>query len=317
MSLNVESFTSECKTVWDNFIPFALQGTFLHSRKYLSFSEDKFIDKSLFLKDSANLIGLFPAAQSLSDKNEIISHPGITYGGVIHSGKIIGQLAVDVWVSIIDYYKKNGFKKITYKAVPKVYHKIPCDDDLYALFRIGASRVRTDLSSAINVQSRHAVSKRRQRCLSKAQKSGASIKQGINLLNELWPVLEENLARKHNARPVHGLSEIKRLAEAFPSEINCTAASIGAELVAGVVTFDTKTCLHAQYIASSEAGYDISALDLIFDFLISEAEKNKKKWFNFGISTENDGMVLNSGLYNFKSEFGGGGVVHEHYQINL
>jgi hypothetical protein len=202
MSLSVESFTSECKTVWDDFIPAALQGTFLHSRKYLSFNEDKFIDKSLFLKDSANIIGLFPAAQSVSDKSEIISHPGITYGGVIHSGKIIGQVAVDIWVSIIDYYKKNGYKIITYKAVPKVYHKIPCDDDLYALFRIGASRVRTDLSSAINVQNRYAVSKRRQRCLSKAQKSGTSIKQGIYLLNELWPVLEENLARKHNARQI-------------------------------------------------------------------------------------------------------------------
>jgi hypothetical protein len=36
-----------------------------------------------------------------------------------------------------------------------------------------------------------------------------------------------------------------------------------------------------------------------------------------GISTEQQGTVLNDGLYRFKSEFGGGGVVHEFFEIDL
>ena len=39
--------------------------------------------------------------------------------------------------------------------------------------------------------------------------------------------------------------------------------------------------------------------------------------FDFGISTEAEGMILNEGLYRFKSEFGGGGVVHEFYEMRL
>ena len=38
---------------------------------------------------------------------------------------------------------------------------------------------------------------------------------------------------------------------------------------------------------------------------------------DFGISTEDGGAVLNEGLVCFKEEFGGGGVVHEVFTLDL
>ena len=81
--------------------------------------------------------------------------------------------------------------------------------------------------------------------------------------------------------------------------------------------FITPTTFHAQYIASSEMGYDCSALDAIFEQGILSAQKDGKRWFDFGISTEVGGKVLNEGLYRFKSEFGAGGTVHEFYELDL
>jgi len=58
-------------------------------------------------------------------------------------------------------------------------------------------------------------------------------------------------------------------------------------------------------------------LDAIFDAALQEAVVAGARYFNFGVCTEEDGRVLNEGLYRFKSEFGGGGVAYEFYEMDL
>ena len=74
---------------------------------------------------------------------------------------------------------------------------------------------------------------------------------------------------------------------------------------------------HSQYIASSDTGHAVNALDMVFEYCIDESTSLGKRYFDFGISNENGGKVLNEGLYTFKSEFGAGGVVHEFYELDL
>ena len=72
-----------------------------------------------------------------------------------------------------------------------------------------------------------------------------------------------------------------------------------------------------QYIASSEVGYTLCALDAIMENCINKAVEHGAKYFDFGASNENEGRRLNEGLYQFKCEFGGGGVAYEAYELNL
>ena len=51
---------------------------------------------------------------------------------------------------------------------------------------------------------------------------------------------------------------------------------------------------------SNSNGYEVSGLDLIFEYSIDKAIQEKKRWFDFGISNENQGKLLNEGLYQFK-----------------
>jgi lipid II:glycine glycyltransferase (peptidoglycan interpeptide bridge formation enzyme) len=75
--------------------------------------------------------------------------------------------------------------------------------------------------------------------------------------------------------------------------------------------------IHAQYIATSIRGQEIAALDAVFEHCIRIAANEGRRWFDFGISNENAMSDLNQGLYQFKSEFGGGGMVHEFFRLNL
>lgn len=302
---------------WDTFCETTHQATLLHTWRFLSYHGSRFQDRSLVVEENDRWLGIFPAALHPGDDLCVVSHPGITYGGILHAGWLRGERMMSALSAIARHYAEHGLTKLIYKAVPSFYHQVPAQDDLYALFRLGAFRTRCDLSSTIDLQCRQPVSERRRRSLKKALKTGVEIREGVDNLQLLWHVVTENLARKHRTTPVHTLAEVTLLMERFPGSIRCVCGVLNGAVIAGVLIFRTPTADHAQYIASSEVGYETSALDAVFEHCVNSTTREGKRWFDFGISTEDAGMSLNDSLYQFKSEFGGGGFVHEFYEIDL
>lgn len=302
---------------WDAYCAGSHCATFLHRRKFLSYHGERFVDRSIVIESDGRWLGVLPAAEHRSDPRAVVSHPGITYGGFVHTGALRGLAMLEAFRSASSLFRDSGFDRLHYKVLPHIYHRAPAQDDLYALHRLGARCYRRDLSTCIDLQGRLPVSDRRKRSLRRAIGAGITIASGREVAPLLWPVLDENLRRKHDSRPVHSLDEIGTLAEWFPDEIGFRVASVDDEVVAGVVLFRSRPVVHAQYIASSPRGYELSALDAVFDRCIDEATAAGDRYFDFGISTEADGTVLNDGLYRFKSEFGGAGVVHEFYEVDL
>ena len=300
------------------FVAGAPMATMLHSRRFLSYHGPRFRDLSMAIVDERdNLLGVLPAAVDPADERRVVSHPGLTYGGIVHDGRLQGELMVEALRSLCLHYRERGFESFRYKAVPYIYHRAPAADDLYALFRLGARRYRCDLSSTIDLTERPKPSERRRRGLKKALKAGIEIKHGAEFIAELWSVIEENLARKHAVRPVHSIAEIEQLHALFPNDIQFVVALLDGRVVAGVVLFLTPRVSHAQYIASNSSGHACSALDAIFEHCIAQAQAAGARYFDFGVSTEREGQQLNQGLFQFKSEFGAGSVCHEFYELDL
>lgn len=317
MALSVRPYSEKNSHEWDSFCIKANQATFLHTRRFLSYQGDRFTDCSLLIEKDGCLVGVFPAAVHPQNARIVVSHPGVTYGGVIHAGELRGERMLDTMVVILEYFARQGFFQLIYKAVPSFYHLRPSQDDLYALFRLGAVRTRCDISSTIDLANRGKISERRRRGLKKALKHGVTITSETKFLPELWDVLSDNLERKHGATPVHTLAEMTELIDRFPENIHCICGTFKEQIVSGTLIFSTTTADHAQYIASSDRGYELSALDAVFDHCIGSAIRMGKRWFDFGISSESGGKILNEGLYGFKTEFGAGSFVHEFYEIDL
>lgn len=316
--MKIRAFDPKDFEDWDAYCNQSICGTFLHTRQFLSYHGKRFHDKSLIIEDAnGRWLGILPAAEMPGKPDFIVSHPGITYGGVVHAGRLAGSRMIEALKEICTYYEGQGYTRLLYKAVPYIYHRAPAQDDLYALFHLGAALVRCDLSCAVDLSYRLPVNNRRKRALKKAQKAGVLIKDGRRNISELWDVLGENLEKRHHTRPVHSVDEIRLLAEWFPENIHFRVALLDHEIIAGIVLFTCNNTIHTQYLASSERGYATSALDAIIEETILEATKGKKRYFDFGISTENHGHKLNDGLYKFKNEFGGGGVAHEFYEIKF
>ena len=303
---------------WDRLVAASWNGTFLHTRKFLSYHRERFQDASLVLEDGKRrILGVFPAAVDPAQADRIVSHPGITYGGIVHNGSLSGTRMLEALQSIAALYAQEGKRTLRYKAVPHIYHCIPAADDLYALFRLGAVRYRCDLSATIDLSKRPPPSIRRQRCLKKAQQAGVHVEQDARCLDFFWDILEENLWTKYGLRPVHSLTEIKRLCSLFQTEIECVVGKLEDQVVAGAILFKTYQVFHIQYCAANQQGKVASALDAVLEFCIAQSKANGIRFFNFGVSTEQDGMFLNEGLHQFKLQFGAGGVVHEFYELSL
>ena len=315
--MKILKFNPSDELNWDNFCNICYQSTFLQTRKFISYHKNKFKDHSVIIESNGKWLGLFPAAEDLADATSVISHPGLTYGGIIHKGDLRGQAMIDALSLLKDYYINNNYNKLIYKKIPYIYHQSPSCDDSYALFILKAKLIRCDLSSTIDNNYRLKISDRRKRSFKKASSNKITIKDSLSLLSEFWGVLEENLKNKYDKYPVHTLDEILLIASLFPENIKCICAIYEDKVIAGVLLFISTSVFHSQYIASNNIGHDLSALDAVFEYSIEASKNDNKRWFDFGISNENNGLFLNSGLFTYKSEFGAGSVPHEFYQIDL
>ena len=318
MSVTVRCYGEQDADPWDELAAESWNGTFLHERRFMAYHGDRFQDLSVVIEDDGGqIIGVFPAALHPQHTDTVVSHPGLTYGGVVHKGALRGAVMLEVLQDICRLYQEADLRWLRYKAIPHIYHTVPSGDDLYALFRLGAVRYRCDLSAAIDLDSRQKPSKLRLRDVGKARRTGLSVTFGPEYLEPFWTVLEANLKIRYNARPVHTLEEITYLQSRYPEQIRCVVGIVGNQVEAGVVLFQTPRVAHVQYSASTAEGNSFGASTAVIDYAMGKEIDFGRRYFDFGVSNEQAGRILNEGLYRFKASFGAGGVVQEFYELEL
>lgn len=308
--ITVKKYTSNDIVVWDAFVDVSKNGTFMLKRGYMDYHSERFEDYSLMFYKDGELVALLP---STLHGAELRSHGGLTYGGIIVGRKMTVQVMLSVFDALKEYVRKSNIVRLIYKRVPTIYYTYPSDEDLYALFRNGAKLVRRDVASTIYLPDRISFSERRRRGVKKSIKNGVVVQESNNY-EEYISILSEILSKYHSATPVHTTDEIKLLANRFPENIKLYVADKNNEMLAGVLVYITPNVVHTQYIANSDMGRQCGALDVVMDYLINYCY-SEKEYFDFGISTENEGLFLNEGLISQKQEFGGRAIAYDFYEL--
>jgi len=310
--LAVRSYAPSDAARWDAFVRAAKNGTFLFTRGYMDHHASRFRDASSLVFDRERLVALVPANR---DGDELASHSGLTYGGVVVGPDMTTPKFVRVFQSLAEAWRRAGVRRVKYKTVPSIYHRLPAEEDRHALFLAGAELVRRDVLSVLDLSARPKLEERRRRGQRRAERAGIVVAPSDDLRG-FWRVLRENLAHRHGVSPVHDEVEIELLRQRFPREIRLYAAHAGPRMVAGVVVYHTGPVAHAQYIASTRAGREQGALDACFAWLFRELA-SEAAFFDFGSSSEQDGRLLNAGLVEYKEGFGARTVVHDFYDWRL
>jgi len=279
----------------------------------MEYHKDRFPDSSFIAFEGDELVALIPGT---INGTRFFSHSALTYGGWITNERI-GQLEMlELFSKLNSLLSNANITTVIYKPVPHLYHRIPSEEDLYALFILNATLAERKVSSAIILNKKTTFSYSRECGIRKAKKNNLRIEK-FNDYEAFWQVLELNLQNRHSARPVHSVSEIQYLANLFPNNILLyLAMSSYSEVLGGTVLYIDHDIVHVQYISSNEKGRAVGALDLLFDFLVNDAYRDYRI-FDFGTSCLEGGKVLDEGLIFQKEGFGGRAICYDTYAYKL
>lgn len=309
----IKRYTPQLQQEWDGFVNRSKNGTFLFLRAYMDYHQDRFQDCSLmfYLKDK--LYALLPAN---AKGDTLQSHGGLTYGGLIMDAHATADNIVTLFAEMNDWLRRQGFRHVLYKAVPWVYHLLPAEEDLYAIYRsCNARLVARDIASVIDMQRPLKWSRDRKYGINRARTNQIEIEQSLDF-EGFWKVLDWNLMHTYGARPVHTLEEINLLHSRFPHNIVLYTARKDGEVIGGTVIYLTPQTAHAQYISANEEGKHLRVIDAIYNKVLHE-DLVDFRYFDFGKSTEDQGHRLNSSLIYQKEGFGGRGVCYDWYEWDL
>lgn len=310
--IEIARYTSASQNEWDTFIKDSKNGLFFFQRNFMDYHSDRFTDHSLLIYHKSSLIAVFPA----NEKEQIIySHQGLTFGSLIMSKKIKISEVLDIFQSIKSYYKDKGYIKIVYKAIPYPFANYPAQEDIYALFRNNAKLIKREISSIVEIPNKIELSSSKKNQVNKLTKTGFNIKEQTDI-TEFWQLVTFMLNRQHGVAPVHTLEEIQLLRDRFPDNIRLFTLNEDNNLLAGILVFIFGDVVHTQYMSNSDDGRKRGALAFINYYLINDIFKDKK-YYSFGISTEDGGHYLNEGLIQQKEEMGGRGIVLDTYEIEI
>lgn len=298
-------------TNWNAFIGQAKNATFLFHRDFMDYHSDRFQDYSLVVLDGEKWVAVLPANVV---GNDVFSHQGLTYGGLVYLEKIKLASVIAIFKSVLSFLNANKKEKLQLKLLPSIYHQKPAEELNYALFLVKAQLIRRDTLAVLDLSQQNNLSKLRKRSIQKGISNDFVIKE-VDDFEDFWnEILIPNLALKHHSKPVHSLEEITKLKALFPENIRQFNVYENGIIVAGTTIFETSTVAHCQYISGKEDKNGLGGIDLLFYQLISETFKNKR-FFDFGISNENQGRKLNDGLSYWKESFGASTIVHDFYKV--
>ncbi len=305
--LAVRPYVPADADAWDAVVAESRNGVLLHRRGYMDYHADRFTHPSLIVERHGIPLAVFPA--NVQGKT-VVSHGGLTYGGLVSTNALRAESTLEAFGQIGALYRSLGVDKVIYKAVPHVFHGYPAEEDLYALHRLGARLKRRDIASVIALREPFRFTDERKRAINKARGRGMEIHPNSDPTD--FHALLSEVLRKHDAVPTHSLDELRLLQSRFPGQIVLHEARHEGRLLAGSVVYDFGRVVHTQYLATSDEGRRENALSLLLAELI--ALYAGRHYFSFGISTEQDGQVLNGGLVSQKEYFGARGIAHDFYE---
>ena len=266
----------------------------------------------MFFKNG-RLHSLLPAHSS---DDTFFSHLGLTYGGLIMDINVTIAETCQLFECLNNYLRLKGFRHVQYKAIPWIYHQVPSEEDLYALFwKCGANLLTRNVGTTIFIQQQLKWRRNHLRQLKKARLNGITVQRGADIA-EFWPVLEQHLWQRYQSKPVHSLAEMQLLQSRFPNNIIQYNAYREGHIVGGITIYLSHNVVHAQYSSGNAEGMALGAMEIIYDKIMHE-DYPDYVYLDLGSSTEQGYSIINEGLIGFKEGYGGRAVVYDTYEWDL
>lgn len=310
----VKKYTHNDFKTWNDFIAQAKNATFLFHRDFMEYHKDRFEDYSLMVFEEEKLVAVLPANKS---GENIYSHQGLTYGGLVFSFKLKAEKVELILDEILFFLKENAIDVFYYKPIPGFYLSKGNQELDFFLFKKGGLLERKEMNLAVNLTIPLEISKSKLKHFRRIENLHLEIIEEQNLYPFWKEVLEPRLAERHNTKPVHSKEEITTLKKNFPENIKQFSVYNNGEIIAGITIFETEKIVKSQYGATTKKGEEVRALDFLFINLIEKYKSEDKYFFDMGIVGDDSKKGYNTGLLKQKEELGCSVYNQDFYKISV
>lgn len=310
-NLSVKIYQKNDYNDWNAFIGQAKNATFLFHRDFMEYHSDRFQDYSLIVLDGEKWVAVLPANVV---GNQVFSHQGLTYGGLVYLGKTGAALVEIILDVILIFLKENKIQNLFLKLIPDFYQLRSSNEIHYFLFQKKADIVKRSMNLVVDYNKPLQISKSKLKHFRRVSELGITIEETEDCTSFWNEILMPRLQEKHQVNPVHSLEEINLLKSRFPQNIKQINAYYEGEIVAGITLFCSNQVVKSQYGATSSKGESVRALDYLFINLI---EKYASEYSFFDMGIVDDNASYNKGLLKQKEELGCAVYVQDVYKITV
>lgn len=331
--MTIIPYSASLSETWDAFVESSKNGTFLFKRGYIDRHDSALVDCSLLIYQGdyereerehilpiEELVAVFPATW---DENErkIYSHNGLTYGGMVVKESVSQTEALQCLQGVLQFYDRMYMaKSVVIKPIPNIYSSYPNGEEMYAIFRAGGRLCGRVVCSVIGMSNPLKMQSARTRLANKAIESGVYIDRMMEgdwqCLEEFWTIYEKMDHSTDDQSNCQTCNDLRSLMETFPREIKLYVARKDERILSGIIIYVTKKVAHVQYVANTQEGRELGALDLLIRHLVNVRYKSIR-YFDLGSTTNADGTVQNTTKLQLREDYGGRAVCYDGYEIRL
>ncbi len=305
----------ELDSIWNNEIFQNQQQTIFLSKKFLDYHPpERFNVLNLFIFLDKKLFLIIPCVKN---SEELFSHTGTTYGGIIQYFEESNEVYKKVLQELRHYLKMKNFKSITFRLPPKIFISqsinsfINSIDIFQELFTEEETYVDLTRNNFIDLK-QSGYRRNHIRDIKKMESIESDLQitkvKNEKELSEYYEILENNL-KKHNVKPTHSKSELIWFLDNFKNQIWIDVLKFKEKIVSGIVIFKMNDeVLHYFYGSIDYNFKQIGAIKYLYWQTMKKAQKDNFKLINFGVDSK-FGEEQNHSLRSFKLGFGG---LHTH-----
>ena len=182
----------------------------------MEYHSDRFKDASYLILKKNNVVAVLPA-NSVGDT--IHSHQGLSYGGLILKPSLKLNEVILIFEALLNQLAKDGFKTLDLKFIPDFYALQSTDELKYLTHILHAELYKRDVLSVLNLRCPLPYNSSTKQAIKQAEALSLEVKE-VEEVKSFWnELLIPNLEKRHQARPVHSVSEMEKLKQQFPSNI--------------------------------------------------------------------------------------------------
>lgn len=284
------------KADWDFVLDNSAENLFLFKREFMEYHKDRFIDSSLMLFKDDKAIGIVPC----NIKQEFVfSHQGLSFGGII----LIEGLDQDDILIIIEillkFWNQIGIKKVEIKLIPIIYCGKTQNSIKELLFEKGFKLQSSVQTFVIDMSTSHKSRVGRWKLRNSHRKDFQIME--VNDFSGFWnhvliPLYHERIG----VPPTHTVEEINQLKSRNQNHIRQFVISLSDhQILAGITVFEYKSVAKFQYIAATNLGKKLRALDFLMEYLL-KTKFARKKYIDLGTVHDPKTGIPQKGLIDWK-----------------